>query len=97
MRKLDHSSIYMMIAGNLYPYLFASSSQRDWSTASSYHMGGCRSGPIAVYFLCEPSKIISSIIYIIAGYLIVPYMGELKETFGGGQIALLSLAVLPTP
>ena len=42
----------------------------------------------SVFFVNIP-KIFSAVLYLVAGYLIVPYMGELQQTIGSANVWIL--------
>ena len=89
MKRLDHSAIYLMIAGTFTPVallgLSGTSSSRllisIWSVALL--------GIVQSIFFVNVPKWISSILYLIAGYLILPYLSELGPALGKPSIALL--------
>lgn len=88
-RKLDHAGIYLMIAGTFTPVamlgLSAASARNCLMTIWVVALAGILQ---SVFFVNIP-KIFSALIYLIAGYLIVPYMGELQQTLGALNVALL--------
>jgi hemolysin III len=88
-RKLDHAGIYLMIAGTFTPVamlgLSAASARNCLMTIWVVALAGILQ---SVFFVNIP-KIFSALIYLIAGYLIVPYMAELQQTIGSGNVWLL--------
>jgi hemolysin III len=88
-RKLDHAGIYLMIAGTFTPVamlgLSAASARNCLMTIWVVALAGILQ---SVFFVNIP-KIFSALIYLVAGYLIVPYMGELQQTLGALNVALL--------
>lgn len=89
MRKLDHSSIYLMIAGTFTPIcLLALPPESGIQLLKTIWIVAAVGLLQSIFFVNLP-KIISAIIYIIAGYLIIPYMGELSKTFSSAQFFLL--------
>lgn len=88
-RKLDHSAIYLMIAGTFTPFaalkLPASTGQQllwiIWSIAAV--------GVVQSIFFVNLPKMISALIYIVAGYTILPYLGELKNSIGSTNYWLI--------
>ena len=88
-RKLDHAGIYLMIAGTFTPVAMlglSAASARDclmtiWVVALA--------GIIQSVFFVNIPKIFSALLYLVAGYLIVPYMGELQQTIGSANVWLL--------
>jgi hemolysin III len=88
-RKLDHAGIYLMIAGTFTPVamlgLSAASARNCLMTIWIVALAGIVQ---SIFFVNIP-KIFSALIYLLAGYLIVPYMGELQQTLGSGNVWLL--------
>lgn len=88
-RKLDHAGIYLMIAGTFTPVamlgLSAASARNCLMTIWVVALAGI----IQSIFFVNIPKIFSALIYLVAGYLIVPYMGELQQTLGSGNVWLL--------
>jgi len=88
-RKLDHAGIYLMIAGTFTPVamlgMSAASARNCLMTIWVVALAGILQ---SVFFVNIP-KIFSALIYLVAGYLIVPYMGELQQTLGALNVALL--------
>ena len=88
-RKLDHAGIYLMIAGTFTPVamlgLSAVSARNCLMTIWVVALAGIIQ---SIVFVNIP-KIFSALIYLVAGYLIVPYMEELQQTLGSGNVWLL--------
>ena len=88
-RKLDHAGIYLMIAGTFTPVamlgLSAASARNCLMTIWVIALAGI----IQSIFFVNIPKIFSALIYLVAGYLIVPYLGELQQTLGSGNVWLL--------
>lgn len=91
MNKLDHSAIYVMIAGSCTPICLLVLGQRSglillitiWSIAI---IGVGQS----VFFPNLP-KYIRSLIYMIPGYMVIPYVSELVPKLGSTNMNLLFL------
>ena len=88
-RRLDHAGIYLMIAGTFTPVammgLSAASAHDCLLTIWIVALAGIVQ---SVFFVNIP-KVFSAAIYLVAGYLIVPYMAELQQTIGSGNVWLL--------
>ncbi len=93
-KKLDHAGIYLMIAGTFTPIAYLVLSPESsfvllvtiWSVAMA--------GIIQSIFFVNLPKMVSSVLYLIAGYLILPYIPELKEKLGQANITLILLGGL---
>lgn len=89
MRKLDHSAIYLMIAGTFTPIAVMGLEPNSkkvllvtiWTVAAF--------GIIKSIWLTNLPKLFNAILCLIAGYLIVPYFGELKLNIGMTNIVLI--------
>ena len=88
-KKLDHAGIYLMIAGTFTPVamlgLSAASARNCLMTIWIVALAGI----IQSIFFVNIPKIFSAVLYLVAGYLIVPYMGELQQTLGVLNVGLL--------
>lgn len=88
-RKLDHAGIYLMIAGTFTPVailgLSAASARNCLMTIWVVALAGI----IQSIFFVNIPKIFSALLYLGAGYLILPYMGELQQTIGSANVWLL--------
>lgn len=88
-RKFDHSSIYLMIAGTFTPISLlglGGDSPRFlltiiWTVAFI--------GILQSLIFVNLPKMVSAVIYLIAGYIIFPYIPELRKTLGDTQVALI--------
>jgi hemolysin III len=88
-KKLDHAGIYIMIAGTFTPIamlaLGGSSGEKILITIWVVAILGV----IQSIFFVNVPKLVSSIIYLIAGYLIVPYVSELRVNIGNTIVWLI--------
>jgi len=88
-RRLDHAGIYLMIAGTFTPVamlgLGADSARACLITIWVVAFAGILQ---SIFFVDIP-KVFSAVIYLVAGYLFVPYMGELHQTIGSAKVWLL--------
>lgn len=92
MKRLDHCAIYILIAGTFTPVcllaLGAESGQQLLITIWSVAIFGV----VQSLFFVNAPKWLSAILYVVAGYLILPYISELKDKvnltllIGGGVI-----------
>ena len=90
-KKLDHAGIYLMIAGSFTPIALLALKSSSAQMLLSIIWTVAAVGILQSVFFVNVPKYVSSIIYLIAGYLIVPYMGELKIALGLGNIAFIFL------
>jgi hemolysin III len=88
-KKLDHCGIYLMIAGTFTPIavmgLSESSAMKLLITIWAVALGGI----VQSFFFVHVPKYISSILYLFAGYLILPYFSELILGIGSTNSVLI--------
>ncbi len=89
-KKFDHAGIYLMIAGTFTPVaimgLGPQSSEKLLWTVWIVALAGILQ---SVVFTNLP-KMVSSVLYLIAGYLILPYLSELLDRIGIMNIVLIA-------
>lgn len=88
-KKFDHAGIYLMIAGCFTPVSLLALSEKSGYTILAIIWAVAAVGIFQSFLFPKLPKIVSALIYIIAGYLIVPYIGELKASMGMNNIWLL--------
>lgn len=88
-KKLDHAGIYLMIAGTATPIAILALSEASGMKFLTTIWCVALVGIIQSIFFVNLPKIISSCIYLVAGYLILPYCSELVGTIGTVNIALM--------
>lgn len=91
MKKLDHAAIYIMIAGTCTPVAM---NVLGLSSGKSLLLGiwlVALVGVLQSIFFVNIPKIVSALIYLIPGYMIVPYAGELLPKLGNTNSMLLFL------
>jgi hemolysin III len=89
MRKLDHAGIYVMIAGTFTPVTLLSLSESSGKTLLITIWVIALVGILQSIFFVNLPKIVSSIIYLIAGYMVFPYLPELSERLSLVQMILI--------
>jgi hemolysin III len=90
MRRLDHSAIYLLIAGTFTPICLLALPDVSgkkllitiWSIAFL--------GILQSLFYVNAPKWLSATLYVIAGYMILPYFAELKNSIGTIHLVLLT-------
>lgn len=90
-RKLDHAGIYLMIAGSFTPVCALSLNPDSGHTLLITIWSVAFVGILQSIFFVNLPKYVSSIIYLIAGYLVVPYMGEIYARLGWMNTFLIVL------
>jgi hemolysin III len=93
-RKLDHSSIYLMIAGTFTPIAWIVLSEKSSGQLLTLIWIVAGVGILQSLFFVHIPKALSAFIYVLAGYLVLPYVPELRAALGDGQIAWIALGGL---
>ncbi|MBC7754859.1 MAG: hemolysin III family protein [Moraxellaceae bacterium] len=89
LKRVDHTAIFILIASTFTPLcLLALPVARGdqlliiiWSAASL--------GLIQSFFWVKAPKWVTSILYVVMGWLALPYLGEFKDTLGSAQLLLI--------
>lgn len=88
-RKLDHAGIYVMIAGTFTPVSMLALSPGPGSKLLIIIWIVAFLGVLQSIFFVGIPKIISTALYLIAGYLILPHLNELSENLSTVSMVLL--------
>ena len=88
-KKLDHAGIYLMIAGSFTPIALLGLPRESGMTLLKVIWAVAALGVLQSLFFVNMPKIISALFYMVMGYLILPYIGELKESLGMQNIWLI--------
>jgi len=89
LRKLDHASIFLLIAGTYTPFLLVSlRGPWGWSLFGVV-WGLCGAGIILKFFLAGRFRMLSTLIYVLTGWLIVIAIKPLMAALPPGGIWLL--------
>jgi hemolysin III len=89
MKKLDHCAIYIMIAGTFTPICLLSLSESSGHQLLLLIWAVAMLGVLQSIFFVNLPKLISAILYLTAGYLVLPYLSELQANLGTTNIALI--------
>ncbi|NCN26559.1 hypothetical protein GW915_03205 [bacterium] len=90
MKKLDHCMIYLLIAATSTPVsIFALSESSNTKLLLSV-WGVALVGILQSLFFVNLPKIVSALIYLFAGYMVLPYVSELHTSLGTAKLALLA-------
>ena len=89
-RKIDHAGIFLLIAGTYTPFLLVSlRGPWGWSLFGVV-WGLCVTGMILKFFLAGRFRVLSTLIYILMGWLIVIAIKPLAAALPAGGIWLLA-------
>ncbi len=90
-KKLDHAGIYLMIAGSFTPIAALALSEKSGNVLLATIWMVAFVGILQSIFFVNLPKYVSAIIYLIAGYLILPYLGEIQDKLGSMNVFLIVL------
>lgn len=88
-KKLDHSGIFIMIAGTFTPIAILGLDYNSGTKLLFTIWSVAIIGIIQSIFFVNIPKMMSSIIYLFAGYLILPYLSQLRISIGDKNIGLV--------
>lgn len=89
MKKLDHSAIYIMIAGTCTPITLLVLSGKSGLTLLISIWAVAILGVMQSIFFVNLPKFVSSLLYLIPGYMVAPYIMELMPKLGEINTLLL--------
>lgn len=89
MRRLDHAAIYVLIAGTSTPICLLALAPDTGFKLLELLWGAALFGIFQSLIWVNGPKWISSVLYVIAGSLILPFMGELQRALSEHQIQLI--------
>lgn len=89
MRRLDHSAIFIVIAGTFTPICQLALSEEAGHKLLAVVWIGATAGIIQSVFWVNAPKWLAAILYIVLGWLAVPYLSELKASLGMLNVWLL--------
>lgn len=88
-KKFDHSGIYLMIAGSFTPIVLLGLRGDTGHRLLLIVWCICLVGIIKSLVVSKLPKAVSAILYMLMGYLILPYLSELFKTMGPTQTWLI--------
>jgi channel protein, hemolysin III family len=89
MRRLDHAAIFVMIAGTGTPLSLLAISEESGNKLLMIFWGAAIIGIIQSVVWVNAPKLLSAILYVLMGWLAVPYLPEIQAALGTGSIVLL--------
>jgi hemolysin III len=89
MRRLDHSAIFLLIAGTYTPFclLLPPATGRP---LLALVWGGAAAGVLQSLLWVRAPKVLSAALYVLLGWVVVPVLPSLRATLGGVGVALLA-------
>jgi hemolysin III len=93
MQRLDHSMIYVLIAGSYAPFAYHLESAPR-SVVLSISIGGGLIGWLKVHIWPRAPRLVTSFIYVLIGWCIAPFFPDLYARIGLGSTCLLLIGGL---
>ena len=88
MRRLDHSAIFLLIAGTYTPFcLLLPAATGEPLLAIVW--GGAAAGILRSVFWVRAPKAVAAVLYVLLGWVVLPVLPALRGALGWGAIALL--------
>jgi hemolysin III len=89
MRRLDHSAIFLLIAGTYTPFcLLLPPATGHLLLAVAW--GGAAAGVLQSLLWVGAPRAFSAVVYVLLGWVVVPVLPALRAALGGGAVALLA-------
>ena len=89
MRRLDHSAIFLLIAGTYTPFCLLLPPQTG-ERLLAVVWGGATAGVLQSVLWVRAPKPLVAAVYVLLGWVIVPVLPSLRTALGPGAIALLA-------
>jgi hemolysin III len=88
MRRLDHSAIFLLIAGTYTPFCLLLP-RASGLPLLAIVWGGAAAGVLQSILWVRAPKPLVAAVYVLLGWAVVPVVPALRDALGGGAIALL--------
>lgn len=82
MRRADHSSIFVLIAGTYTPVAFLGLGGEDGRRLLIMIWAGAAAGVCLSLFWVKAPKVLTAIVAVAMGWMIVPYFGQVRRLLG---------------
>ena len=82
MRRADHSSIFLLIAGTYTPVAFLGLGGEDGRRLLIMIWAGAAAGVCLSLFWVKAPKVLTAVLAVAMGWMIVPYFGQVRRLLG---------------
>lgn len=89
LKRLDHSAIFILIAGTFTPVCVFALSEKSSHQLLIVIWSAAIAGVLQSIFWVSAPKYVTALFYVIMGWLALPYLSELHLSLGNSQLALL--------
>lgn len=89
MRRMDHASIFILIAGTYTPVALMGLPEASGNSLLRAIWAGALLGVLQSLFWVNAPKVLTAALAVGVGWTLVPYMGEAYRSLGATQLALI--------
>jgi hemolysin III len=89
MRRLDHASIFLLIAGTYTPVAMVGLAEDSGNSLLLAIWGGALVGVLQSLFWVKAPKALTAALAVAVGWTMVPYLAEARRALGVGEMSLL--------
>ena len=89
LKRLDHSAIFVQIAGTFTPICLLALPTDSGHSLLIIIWSFAFAGVLQSIFWVKAPKYATAIIYVVMGWIALPYLGEMKQSLGFYQLALI--------
>ncbi len=88
-RRLDHSAIFLLIAGTYTPFCFLLGGTPGWTLFGVVWAGATAGIVLSIAWVRAPKALVAAVC-VLLGWAVLPLLPALKAALGAGAIALLA-------
>lgn len=89
MKRLDHSAIFIQIAGTFTPICLLALNESDGIFLLKVIWLAAIAGILQSIFWVKAPKFVTAIFYVVMGWQALPYVSELGKSLGDGKLSLI--------
>jgi hemolysin III len=89
MRRMDHASIFVLIAGTYTPVALIGLPEASGNSLLLAIWGGALLGVLQSLFWVHAPKVLTAVLAVAVGWTLVPWLGEVRRALGAGELALI--------
>ncbi|OYZ11308.1 MAG: hypothetical protein B7Y39_19580 [Bdellovibrio sp. 28-41-41] len=89
MKRLDHSAIFIQIAGTFTPICLLALNENDGIFLLKVIWAAAAAGILQSIFWVKAPKFVTVIFYVVMGWIALPYVSEMGKALGTTRVSLL--------
>lgn len=89
MKRLDHSAIFIQIAGTFTPICLLALNEQDGIFLLKVIWTSAVAGILQSIFWVKAPKFVTALFYVVMGWIALPYVSELAQSLGTVKISLI--------